>query len=138
MVSQAPDRMVTHEVKRCAHCQADVVGIKAVGYEERQVCAIPAIRMEVTAQRAAITICPACGVQTNGTFPVGGTQAVQYGTAVKTWASYFTNHHHIPVERTAQIFDDLVHQPVSDATVLKASEELSVYIEPSTEAVKEQ
>jgi len=40
------------------------------------------------------------------------------------------------VERTAQIFDDLVHQPVSEATVLKASEDLSELIEPSTEAVK--
>jgi len=63
---------------------------------------------------------------------------VQYGTVVKTWASYFTNYHHIPVERTAQIFDDLVHQPGSDATVLKASEEFAVSIEPSTEVVQEQ
>jgi transposase len=37
----------------------------------------------------------------------------------------------------AQIFDDLVQQPVSEATVLKASENLSGLIEPSTEAVQE-
>ena len=54
-----------------------------------------------------------------------------------TWASYFTNHHHIPVERTTEIFADLVQHRVSEATVLKASEELSALIEPSTEAVKE-
>ena len=62
---------------------------------------------------------------------------MQYGATVKTWATYFTNQHHIAVERTAQIFDDLVHQPVSDATVLKASEEGAVGIAPSTEAVPE-
>jgi len=55
---------------------------------------------------------------------------------VQTWASYFTNHHHIPVERTTEICADLVQHRVSDATVLKASEELSAFIEPSTEAVK--
>ena len=65
------------------------------------------------------------------------TQAVQYGPEVKTWAAYFSNQHHLPVERTAQIFDDLVHQPMCDATVLKASEDLCESIAPSSEAVQE-
>ena len=108
-----------------------------VGYEERQVFDIPAIRMEVTAHRAEVKLCPECGSTTKGTFPTGVTQAVQYGPAVQSWAAYFTNQHHIPVERTTQIFADLVHQPVGEATVLKASEDLSSCIEPSIEAVKE-
>ena len=56
---------------------------------------------------------------------------------MQTWASYFTNHHHIPVERTTEICADVVQHRVSEATVLKASEELSAVIEPSTEAVQE-
>jgi len=55
---------------------------------------------------------------------------------VQTWASYFTNHHHIPVERTTEVFEDLVQHRVSDATVLQASEQLDRCIAPSTEAVK--
>ncbi len=55
---------------------------------------------------------------------------------MQTWASYFTNHHHIPVERTTEIFADLVQHRVSEATVLKASEALSALLEPSIEAVK--
>jgi len=136
-VSQGPDRTLTHEVEICAHCQAGLVGIKPVGYEERQVFDIPAIRIEVTAHRADIKICPTCGTQTKGTFPCGVTQAVQYGPEVKTWAAYFSNQHHLPVERTAQIFEDLVHQPMCDATVLKASEDLGESIAPSSEAVHE-
>jgi transposase len=61
---------------------------------------------------------------------------VQYGPAVSTWASYFTNQHHVPVERTTEIFADLVQHRVSEATVLKASEQLERCIEPSTAAVK--
>src|SRR6266849_4007663 len=138
IASDDPDRIETHAVDTCAHCQASLAGIEAAGYEERQVCDIPAIRMEVTAHRVAVTICPGCGGKSTGNFPSGVTQAVQYGATVKTWATYFTNQHHIAVERTAQIFDDLVHQPVSDATVLQASEELAGCIAPATEALKEQ
>jgi len=134
--SDTPDRIETHAVERCVHCQAPLVGIEAAGYEERQVFDLPAIRIEVTAHRAEIKVCPACDKPSKGTFPEAVTQAVQYGATVKTWASYLTNHHHIPVERTTEVFEDLVQHRVSDATVLTASEQLDRCIEPSTEAVK--
>jgi transposase len=137
MASEHPDQIEIHEVPSCAHCQASLVGIESVGYEERQVFDIPAIRVAVTAHRAEIIVCPECGHQNKGTFPDAVTQAVQYGPAVQTWASYFTNHHHIPVERTTEIFEDLVQHRVSEATVLQASEELCRHIAPSMDAVKE-
>lgn len=136
MASERPDRVETHEVPSCAHCQASLAASESVGYEERQVFDIPAIRIEVTAHRADIKVCPACGRVSKGTFPASGTQAVQYGPAVSTWASYFTNQHYVPVERTTEIFADLVQHRVSEATVLKASEQLERCIEPSTTAVK--
>ena len=135
--SDEPDRIEMHGVEQCAHCQASLVGIKVAGYEERQVFDIPAIRIEVTAHRAEIKVCPACGTANKGTFPASVTQAVQYGPVVSTWASYFTNQHHVPVERTTEICADLVHHRVSEATVLKASEQLDQCIAPSPAAVKE-
>ena len=136
MASEHPDRVETHEVPSCAHCQASLVAIDSVGYEERQVFEIPAIRIEVTAHRAEIKVCPACGSASKGPFPESVRQAVQYGPVVHTWASYFPNQHHIAVERTAEIFEDLVQHRVSEGTVLKASEQLDGCIEPSTKAVK--
>jgi len=131
-----PERIVTHAVPICAQCQGSLQGIEVVGYEERQVFDLPAIRIEVTAHRAEIKVCPACGKPSKGTFPATVTQAVQYGPTVQTWAAYFTNHHHIPVERTTEIFADLVQHQLSEATVLKASEQLETCIAPSTEAVQ--
>jgi transposase len=136
LASEAPDRIETHEVPSCGHCQAPLLGIESVGYEERQVFDIPAIRIEVTAHRAEIKVCPACGSASKGIFPESVTQAVQYGPAVNTWASYFTHQHHIPVERTTDIFEDLLQHRVSEGTVLKASEQLERCTQPSTEAVK--
>ena len=54
MAAEQPERIVTHEVPRCGHCQASLQDIEAVGYEERQVFDLPAIRIEVTAHRAEI------------------------------------------------------------------------------------
>jgi transposase len=134
--SERPERVETHEVPSCAHCQASLAAIASVGYEERQVFDIPAIRIAVTAHRAESKVCPACGRASKGTFPPSVTQAVQDGPAVSTWASYFTNQHHVPVERTTEICADLVQHRVSEATVLQASEQLERCIEPSTAAVK--
>ena len=99
-------------------------------------CDLPATRSDVTAHRAEIKVCPACGKLSKGTFPAAVTQAVHYGPTVHTWASYFTHDHHIPVERTTESFADLVQHRMSEATVLKASEHLDTCIAPSTEAVK--
>jgi len=136
MAVEHPERTVTHEVPLCAHCQASLQGIEVVGYEERQVFDLPAIRIAVTAHHAEIKVCPACGKPSKGTFPDTVTQAVQYGPTVHTWASYCTNYHHIPVERTTEICEDLVQHRMSEATVLKASEHLATCIAPSTEAVQ--
>jgi transposase len=131
-----PDRIVRHEVARCTQCQAALEPSAGGEYEERQVFDIPAIRIEVTAHRAEIQVCAGCGHRNKGTFPDAVTHAVQYGPMVATWASYFTNYHHIPVERTTEIVSDLVQQRVSEATVVKASEHLDTCIAPATAAIK--
>ena len=136
MAAASPDQTLTHAVSKCAYCQASLQDVEHMGYEERQVFDLPAIRIEVMAHRAEIKVCPACGKLSKGLFPDAVTHAVQYGPTVQAWAAYFTNHHHIPVERTTEIFVDLVQHQLSDATVLKASEHLDACIVPATEAVK--
>ena len=75
--SDKPDRTETHTPERCEHCQASLSAVDAEVYEERQVFDIPAIRIEVTAHRAEIKICPKCGKETKGKFPEGVTQNTQ-------------------------------------------------------------
>jgi transposase len=134
--ADAPDRRETHEVDTCAHGQASLAAIASVGYEERQVFDIPAVRIHVTAHRAESKICPACGHASQGRFPASVRHAVHYGPLVHPWASYLTHQHPIPVERTTEIFEDVVQPRVSAGTVLKASEPLDRWMEPSTEVVQ--
>ena len=136
--SEEPDHTETHAVTCCSHCQHSLRAVEVEGYEERQVFDIPAIRIEITAHQAEIKVCPRCGQTSRGAFPFGVTQSTQYGSGVKTWAGYLTHQHFIPLERTTQIFADLLGHRISEAMVLKAGAALDREIAPSTEAVKEQ
>ena len=135
--SETPDHTETYKPGECKSCRMSLDDVAAVGEEERQVYDIPAVRIEVTAHRAEIKICPGCGTENRGEFPENVGHGVRYGTGVKTYAAYFGNQHHIPLERTAQVIEDLTGHSVSEGSLLKASEELSEYIRPSTEAVEE-
>ena len=135
--SETPDHTETHKPDACENCQTSLEDVAVVGEEERQVYDIPAIRIEVTAHRAEIKICPGCGTENRGEFPENVERGVRYGTGIKTWAAYFGNQHHIPLERTAQIIEDLTGHGISEGSLLKASEELSECVRPSTEATVE-
>lgn len=137
-VSENPEHTEIHEVEQCEPCSAKLTDVKPQAHEERQVFDLPAIHIEVTAHRAEIKICPECGTKNRGQFPNEVKQTVQYGNGVKTWASYFTNQHFIPIERTTQIFKDLVGHGLSEATVLSACSELSEQVGPAIDAVSAQ
>ena len=109
-----------------------------MAHEERQVFDIPAIRIEVTAHRVEVKVCPVCGAENRGCFPAGVAGPVQYGNGVKTWAAYFQTQHFVPVARTAQIFEDLLGHRIAEGTVAQAGRDLSALVEPATAAVKEQ
>ena len=136
--SDNPDHEITHKLDNCPHCHASLKDVEASGREERQVFDIPAMRIEVTAHYAEIKVCPRCGEKSKSEFPCGVAQSTQYGNGVKTWAAYFMNQHFVSVERTAQLFSDLLNHDVSEGTLLKASEDLSEAISPAVEAVKDQ
>ena len=136
--SEQPDRIEIHAVGDCLQCAASLAGVVAVAHEDRQVFDIPAMRIEVTAHRAEVKVCPECGAENRGCFPVGVAGPVQYGNGVKTWAAYFQNQHFVPVARTAQIFEDLLGHRIAEGTLIQSGRELSVCVEPATAAVKEQ
>ena len=134
--SDTADSTERHSVSdRCQQCGYSLTKEPVSGHEERQVFDILAIHIEVTAHQVEIKICPSCGAKNKGDYPDGVTQATQYGNRVKTWASYFSVQHFIPVARTAQIFKDLLDHRVSEGTVLNACKQLSQKVSATTAAI---
>ena len=136
--SEHPEHTEIHPVVACSQCGLSLDNVDVTADEERQVFDIPSIRIEVTAHRAEIKTCPECGAENRGVFPQNVTGSVQYGTGVKTWAAYFQSQHFVSVERTAQIFEDLLNHRIAEGTLIKAGQELAAGLEPATAAVKEQ
>lgn len=134
-VAEADHREV-HAVEQCAVCGASLAEVEAHAHEERQVFDIPAIRIEVTAHLAEKKICPVCQAENRGVFPEEVKGPVQYGSGVESWAAYFTHQHFVSVERTAEIFEDLVNHRVSEAIILGAGKKLADCVQPATEEIK--
>jgi transposase len=131
-----PDHIQVHRVNRCCHCQADLGEVGVHDYEMRQVFDIPPVKVEVTEHQAETKICPECHQTTVGEFPGGVTQPVQYGERIKAQMVYFHQYQLVPLERTAEIVEELYGQTVSEGTIVEACNETAQQVEPICELIK--
>ena len=132
-----PDRVTVHEVHMCQGCQGSLDDVEEEQREKRQVFDIPALHIEVTEYQSVVKVCPQCGTVNRGEFPSGVSQPTQYGMNVKAHAAYLSNYHHLPLDRTAQLFEDVFGQRVSEGVILGANGEGAEQVTPSNDVVKQ-
>ncbi len=135
---EEPDRVTVHDVQTCQGCQGALDEVAEERREKRQVVDIPALHLEVTEHQGVVKVCPQGGTVNRGDFPGDVSQRTQYGPNVKAHATYLTNDHHLPVDRTAQLFDDVFGQQVSEGVILGATAEGAEQVAPSNDTIKQQ
>jgi transposase len=133
-----PEHIQVYQVERCIHCQASLVAIEAKSCEKRQVFDVPPVRVEVTEHQAEVKDCPICHQTTIGKFPAEVSQPVQYGQRLKAQMVYFNQQHFVPLERTAEIIEDLYGQVVSEGTIVEACNQVARQVEPINQATKKE
>jgi transposase len=132
-----PDRVKVHEVDVCKKCQSSLDEVEEERREKRQVFDIPALHIEVTEHQSVVKVCPHCGTVNMAEFPSDVSQPAQYGLKVKAHSAYLTNYHYLPLERTAQFFEDVFGHRVSEGVIVNANVEGAVKVMPANEAVKQ-
>ena len=96
----------------CESCGADLADAEVVGTERRQVFDLPKIRFRVTEHVVERRRC-ACGCETKAAVPPAATAPACYGPGVRALAAYLAVHQHLPFDRMAQLFRDVLGQDVS-------------------------
>ena len=134
---EKPDRVSVHQVDQCKHCHVSLKQVKASRYEKRQVFDVPRVRVEVTEHQAEIKGCPGCGKESRAEFPEGVTQPVQYGNEIKAQMVYFNQYQMLPLERAAEIFETLYGHPVSEGTIVKATQTVSRQVVEVNTAIRQ-
>lgn len=122
---EKPEHVKVHRVEQCNHCRGSLQRVKVNRYEKRQVFDVPRVRVEVTEHQAEIKGCPRCGKENRAEFPEGVTQPVQYGDEIKAQMVYFNQYQMLPLERTAEVFETLYGQTISEGTLVEACQEVS-------------
>jgi transposase len=133
---EKPDHVIVHEVGCCENCKASLHDIDAIDYTKRQVFDIPPVRIEVTEHQGEIKKCSQCGCTSQAVFPENVTQPTQYGTNLKSHAVYFNTQHHIPFERTADIFEDVFDHRISEGTLIQSINDCAGAVQPVNEVTK--
>lgn len=133
-----PDRIQVHRVDRCEHCDSSLAKVPATQHEKRQVFDLPPRLVEVTEHQAEIKICPYCQESTRAAFPKEVTRQAEYGSRMKAVALYLIDQQLLPYERTAELFRDLLGQPVAVGTLANWQPLCSEKLAPIVQANKDQ
>ena len=135
-----PDEVISHRPTRCAACEAELAEAEVVSVETRQVFEVPRTRTYVTEHQLVKLRC-SCGCETKAPAPPEATAPACYGPGVRALAVYLSVYQHVPYDRLAEIFADVLSMPVSvgaiKAMVAEAGGGLGLFLDVVADLLKD-
>lgn len=127
----APNEFQVHAPDSCACCGNDLQGVDPCVVQRRQVFDLPEeLCLRVKEHQVQSKHCPGCGHTTQGTFPPGVDEPVQYGPGVLALGLYLQAYQLLPYGRAAGLIGDLFGQAPSQGTLARALEQAHARLEP--------
>jgi transposase len=135
-MAETPDIAINHQSNFCTKCgkYLSLVPSRLVG--KRQVIDLPPIRPIVTEHRVYKRVCT-CGHCNQGVFPEGVQTPVSYGPGVQSMVAYLNARHYLPVERSAEIMDNIFNIPISTGGIDYLLKKVKQKAMPAYEAIRQ-
>ncbi len=111
-----PTEVFVHEPVTCPNCGADLSAAEVADVEVRQVFEFE-VRRHVTEHRMEVRRCT-CGCAVKAGAPDEATAPACYGPGIRALACYLAVFQHIPYDRMAQFFSDVLGLPVSTGALV--------------------
>lgn len=135
-----PDEVVVHAPSVCGGCGEGLGGAEIVDVETRQVFELPPVRAHVTEHQMVRVRCT-CGCETKASAPPEAIAPACYGPGIRALAVYLSVYQHLPYDRLAEIFSDVLCIPVSvgaiTAMVAEAGGGLGLFISVVTDLLRD-
>jgi transposase len=116
-----PTEVFVHEPVTCPDCGADLSAAEILGHEVRQVFEFE-VQRHVTEHRMEVRRC-SCGCEVKAQAPQEATAPASYGSGVRALACYLAVFQHIPYDRMAQFFADVLGLSVSTGALVQMVQE---------------
>lgn len=126
---RAPDVTAEHKPPCCQACGADLGGAQVVSKAVRQVIDLPPVTPVVTDHVCYRLRC-SCGAETVAGFPPEARAPVCFGPEVRALATYLLDRQHLPIERTAELVEDLLGVKVSTGWLCAVQAEAAECLTP--------
>ena len=113
---ETPDEVIHHIPQYCTGCGSSLLKQKEQFKERRQVIDIPPIKPVIIEHRTYSKQCD-CGHCTQGVFPEGVTNHVNYGNRITSLIAYLISYQYISWNRIASFFEQVFQAPLSEGTI---------------------
>jgi transposase len=128
--------VIEHVPWRCRECEGDLAEAEVTDEVVRQVIDLPPVRPIVTDHVVQRRRCQ-CGTETAAEFPPEARAPVCFGPEVRAVAVYLLDRQHLPVERTAELLEDLLGVPVSTGWLCQVQAEAARGLDPFIAVLKD-
>jgi transposase len=133
---EKPDEFHLHTPPTCAHCGSSLEAVAPCATERRQVFDLPKLALWVTEHQAQTKRCPHCLECTRAPFPIGVSQAAQYGPGILALSVYLQSYQLLPYARSAELLRDLFGHAPSQGTLAAALEHAYTGLAPVEQAIR--
>ena len=131
-----PEHTIIYRKNGKCSCGRCLGNAEIVGVVRKQVVDLAEIKIEVTEHQAQTTKCK-CGKVYREEFPHGISAPIKYGNTIKALATYFITQQLLPVQRTKQIFKDILNVDLSEATLQSYTVDAYEGLETTDKAIQD-